>query len=53
VLDLAPSIVLDALKRLRASLQRPHVEIAVYLTRLEFHGLAGFVAKLREYQALL
>lgn len=53
VLDLAPSIVLDALKRLRASLQHPPVEIAAYLTRLEFHGLAGFVAKLREYQALL
>jgi predicted nucleic acid-binding protein len=53
LLDLAPGVVLEALKRLRHTLQHPPVNIDAYLTRLEVQGLTGFVAKLREFHALL
>jgi predicted nucleic acid-binding protein len=53
LLDLAPGVVLGALKRLRHSLQNPPVDTTTYLSRLELLGLTGFVSKLREFHALL
>jgi hypothetical protein len=53
VLDLAPGTVLAALQRLRQSLKSPPIEIGDYLARLEGLELPAFVAKLREFQALL
>lgn len=52
-LDLAPGVVLGALRRLRLSLKSPPVVVEDYLARLERHELSTFVAKLREFQALL
>lgn len=53
LLDLAPGTVLAALQRLRQSLKSPPVAIDAYLSRLEQHELSAFVAKLKEFQALL
>lgn len=53
LLDLAPGTVLAALQRLRQSLKNPSVAIEAYLSRLEQHELSAFVAKLKEFQALL
>lgn len=51
--DFAPGVVLSALQRLRLSLKNPPVAVEDYLSRLEQHELPTFVAKLREFQALL
>lgn len=53
VFDLAPGAVLEALQRLRQSLKNPPVAIEQYLIRLEQHELSGFVAKLKEFRAVL
>ena len=53
VFDLAPGAVLEALQRLRQSLKNPPVAIEQYLVRLEQHELSGFVAKLKEFRAVL
>ena len=53
VLDIAPGTVLAALQRLRQSLRNPSIPADQYLSRLEQHGLASFVAKLKEFEALL
>jgi predicted nucleic acid-binding protein len=52
-LDLAPGIVLEAIKRLRRSLAKPPVGIDDYLATLERQELSAFVSKLREFQPLL
>jgi hypothetical protein len=38
---------------LRQSLKNPPVAIEQYLIRLEQHELSGFVAKLKEFRAVL
>jgi predicted nucleic acid-binding protein len=53
VLDLAPGVVLSVLQRLRQSLKSPPIEAGDYLSQLERLELSSFVAKLREFQALL
>jgi predicted nucleic acid-binding protein len=53
VFDLVPGAVLEALQRLRQSLKNPPVAIEQYLIRLEQHELSGFVAKLKEFRAVL
>jgi predicted nucleic acid-binding protein len=53
VFDLSPGAVLGALQRLRQTLKNPPVAIEQYLARLEQHELLGFVAKLKEFQAVL
>lgn len=53
VFDLSPGAVLGALQRLRQTLKNPPVAIEQYLARLEQHELSGFVAKLKEFQAVL
>lgn len=53
LLDLAPGLVLAALKRLRNALKNPPMDIDMYLARLEQHELPSFAAKLSEYRPLL
>jgi hypothetical protein len=53
VFGLAPEAVLEALQPLRQSLKNPPVAIEQYLATLEQQELWGFVAKLKEFQAVL
>jgi hypothetical protein len=53
VIDLAPGIVVEAIKGQRASLKNPPVAIDDFLATLELNELPTFVARLREFRAVL
>ena len=52
-LDLAPGLFCQALRKIRARLQRPHYTVDEYLATLRAQGLVGTVAELQQFADLL